>query len=275
MHGTPRRPGSRAGTPGCGRRCARAASKRTGSGALSTANRSGPRRNGSSSARHRHRRRYRLAATSRKNQAAAEDSRRPITVDTDGKQRLRLTDLGYLRPQPACATGWALPAPVLGSRAAEENAMAEPALAYLPDPVPCPALAAKLAEDEHTLPETDGLPLADGRVQQGPLTYSRDALRYHLPPARPRRRGRRHVHLPRRSGLRRRTDPRSALSNAPRRNTPTIAAPSGGHTCADRVATWGRRLRHPQPQRRQGDTEGSRQGATRPVNARPCRRNGS
>lgn len=58
--------------------------------------------------------------------------------------------------------------------------MAEPALAYLPDPVPCAALDAILAEDEHTLPETDGLPLADGRVQQGPLTYSRDALRYHL-----------------------------------------------------------------------------------------------
>ena len=58
--------------------------------------------------------------------------------------------------------------------------MAEPALAYLSDPPPCPALAAILAQDEHTLPETDDLPLADGRVQQGPLTYSRDALRYHL-----------------------------------------------------------------------------------------------
>ena len=58
--------------------------------------------------------------------------------------------------------------------------MAEPALAYLPDPPPCPALAVILAQDEHTLPETDGLPLADGRVQQGPLTYSRDAMRYHL-----------------------------------------------------------------------------------------------
>ena len=58
--------------------------------------------------------------------------------------------------------------------------MAEPALAYLPDPAPCAALDAILAEDEHSLPETDGLPLADGRVQQGPLTYSRDALRYHL-----------------------------------------------------------------------------------------------
>ena len=58
--------------------------------------------------------------------------------------------------------------------------MAEPALAYPPDQPPCPALAAILAQDEHTLPETDGLPLADGRVQQGPLTYSRDALRYHL-----------------------------------------------------------------------------------------------
>ena len=58
--------------------------------------------------------------------------------------------------------------------------MAEPALAYLPDPTPCPALDAILAQDEYTLPETDGLPLADGRVQQGPLSYSRDALRYHL-----------------------------------------------------------------------------------------------
>ncbi|MDE0037273.1 MAG: Uma2 family endonuclease [Gammaproteobacteria bacterium] len=58
--------------------------------------------------------------------------------------------------------------------------MAEPALAYLPDPAPCAALDAILAEDEHTLPETDGLPLADGRIQQGPLTYSRDALRFHL-----------------------------------------------------------------------------------------------
>ena len=58
--------------------------------------------------------------------------------------------------------------------------MVEPALAYLPDPTPCPALDAILAQDEYTLPETDGLPLADGRVQQGPLSYSRDALRYHL-----------------------------------------------------------------------------------------------
>ncbi|MCY4057728.1 MAG: hypothetical protein OXG44_06985 [Gammaproteobacteria bacterium] len=31
--------------------------------------------------------------------------------------------------------------------------MAEPALAYLPDPAPCAALDAILAEDEHTLPE--------------------------------------------------------------------------------------------------------------------------
>lgn len=58
--------------------------------------------------------------------------------------------------------------------------MAEPALAYLPDPAPCAALDAILAQDEYTLPETDGLPLADGRVQQGPLAYSRDALRYQL-----------------------------------------------------------------------------------------------
>ncbi|MDE0419956.1 MAG: Uma2 family endonuclease [Gammaproteobacteria bacterium] len=57
--------------------------------------------------------------------------------------------------------------------------MAEPALAYSTPP-PCPALDAILARDEHSLPETDGLPLPDGRVQQGPLGYSRDALRRRL-----------------------------------------------------------------------------------------------
>lgn len=58
--------------------------------------------------------------------------------------------------------------------------MAEPALAYPQTPPPCPALDAILAQDEYSLPETDGLPLADGRVQQIPLNYSRDALRYRL-----------------------------------------------------------------------------------------------
>ena len=51
-------------------------------------------------------------------------------------------------------------------------------LAY--SPAPCPALDAILADDEHSLPESDGQPLADGRVQQGPLDYSRAALRFHL-----------------------------------------------------------------------------------------------
>lgn len=56
--------------------------------------------------------------------------------------------------------------------------MAEPALAYPQTPPPCPALNAILAHDEYSLPETDGLPLADGRVQQIPLpdpTRRRDA----------------------------------------------------------------------------------------------------
>lgn len=47
-------------------------------------------------------------------------------------------------------------------------------------PAPCPALDAILADDEHSLPETDHQPLADGRVQQGPLDYSRAAIRFHL-----------------------------------------------------------------------------------------------
>ena len=54
--------------------------------------------------------------------------------------------------------------------------MAEPALAYSTPPA-CPALDAILAQDEYSLPETDGLPLPDGKVQQGPLGYSRYALR--------------------------------------------------------------------------------------------------
>ena len=57
--------------------------------------------------------------------------------------------------------------------------MAEPALAY-PTPPPCPALDAILAQNEDSLPETDGLPLPDGKVQRGPLTYSTDALRRRL-----------------------------------------------------------------------------------------------
>lgn len=63
--------------------------------------------------------------------------------------------------------------------------MAEPArvvtttlLAY--SPAPCPALDAILADDEHSLPVSNGQPLPDGRVQQGPLDYSRAALRFHL-----------------------------------------------------------------------------------------------
>ncbi|MCY3810739.1 MAG: Uma2 family endonuclease [Gammaproteobacteria bacterium] len=63
--------------------------------------------------------------------------------------------------------------------------MAEPAgvvtttlLAY--SPAPCPALDAILADDEHSLPSSNGQPLPDGRVQQGPLDYSRAALRFHL-----------------------------------------------------------------------------------------------
>ena len=53
--------------------------------------------------------------------------------------------------------------------------MAEPALAY-PTPPPCPALDTILAQDEYSLPETDGLPLPDGKVQRGPLSYSTNAL---------------------------------------------------------------------------------------------------
>ena len=62
--------------------------------------------------------------------------------------------------------------------------MAEPAgvvtttLAY--SPAPCPALDAILADDEHSLPVSNGQPLPDGRVQQGPLDYSRAALRFHM-----------------------------------------------------------------------------------------------
>ena len=56
--------------------------------------------------------------------------------------------------------------------------MAEPALAY--SPLPCPALDAILALDEHTLPCTDDQPMPDARAQGGPLGYSRDAIRRHL-----------------------------------------------------------------------------------------------
>ena len=53
------------------------------------------------------------------------------------------------------------------------------ALAH-PSPTPGPALDAILAHNEQTLPSSDDTPLADGRVQQGPLGYSRDSLRYHF-----------------------------------------------------------------------------------------------
>ena len=56
--------------------------------------------------------------------------------------------------------------------------MAELTLAL--DLEPCPALEAILAEDEKSLPSSDGIPLPDGRIQQGPLNYSRAALRAHL-----------------------------------------------------------------------------------------------
>lgn len=53
------------------------------------------------------------------------------------------------------------------------------ALAH-PAPAPGPALDAILAHNEQTLPSSDDTPLADGRVQQVPLDYSRDSLRYHF-----------------------------------------------------------------------------------------------
>ena len=53
------------------------------------------------------------------------------------------------------------------------------ALAH-PAPEPGPALDAILAHNERTLPSSDDTPLADGRVQQVPLDYSRDSLRYHF-----------------------------------------------------------------------------------------------
>ena len=56
--------------------------------------------------------------------------------------------------------------------------MAELALAY--SPPPCPALDAILAHDEHSLPCTDDQPMPDVRAQEGPLGYSRDAIRRHL-----------------------------------------------------------------------------------------------
>lgn len=56
--------------------------------------------------------------------------------------------------------------------------MAELALAY--EAPPCPALDAILAQDEETLPATDFQPMPDVRAQEGPLSYSRDAIRDHL-----------------------------------------------------------------------------------------------
>lgn len=58
--------------------------------------------------------------------------------------------------------------------------MADTALAYPSLPAPCPALDAILVQNENSLPASDGLPLPDGRIQQALLTYSRDALRYHM-----------------------------------------------------------------------------------------------
>lgn len=49
-----------------------------------------------------------------------------------------------------------------------------------PAPAPGAALDAILAHNEQTLPSSDDTPLADGRVQQGPLGYSRDSLRHHF-----------------------------------------------------------------------------------------------
>ena len=56
--------------------------------------------------------------------------------------------------------------------------MAELALAY--SPPPCPALDAILAYDEDSLPCNDDQPMPDVRAQEGPLGYSRDAIRRHL-----------------------------------------------------------------------------------------------
>ncbi len=47
-------------------------------------------------------------------------------------------------------------------------------------PRPSPALDAILAHDEDSLPWTDDQPLPDGRVQQGPLSYSRNGIRHYL-----------------------------------------------------------------------------------------------
>lgn len=54
------------------------------------------------------------------------------------------------------------------------------ALAHHSPPPPGPALDAILAHNEQTLPSSDDMPLADGRIQQDPLSYSRDNLRYHF-----------------------------------------------------------------------------------------------
>ena len=47
-------------------------------------------------------------------------------------------------------------------------------------PPPGPDLDAILAHNEQTLPSSDDMPLADGRIQQDPLSYSRDSVRYHF-----------------------------------------------------------------------------------------------
>ena len=67
-----------------------------------------------------------------------------------------------------------------------ESALTPPPLRVLdaalahPAPQPGPALDAVLAWNEQTLPSSDGQPLPDGRVQQGPLGYTRDSLRLHF-----------------------------------------------------------------------------------------------
>ena len=47
-------------------------------------------------------------------------------------------------------------------------------------PPPGPDLDAILAHNEQTLPSSDDMPLADGRIQQDTLSYSRDSLRFHF-----------------------------------------------------------------------------------------------
>ena len=66
----------------------------------------------------------------------------------------------------------------------DDQPMAELPLAY--SPPPSPALDAILAHDEESLPCADDQLMPDARAQQGPLGYSRDAIRRHLRPLRDR-----------------------------------------------------------------------------------------